>query len=170
MRIHIKGMSHQSDFEKLLTDYSNESFNAGAYEFSPRESVFDNHSEYALILDRLSKAKEAVLAASCITRVSRNSDGLAFAVYLRDGQKITIGRDGTGSVWLRIDDQDRIRTALSSSVEAAQSPESLSGNNKVRCDTGGENQIVDEMKKDDHKIGRRLAFTQWMAEQEAKRS
>jgi hypothetical protein len=33
-----------------------------------------------------------------------------------------------------------VRTALSSSVEAAQSSRSLSGNNKVRCDTGGENQ------------------------------
>lgn len=31
-----------------------------------------------------------------------------------------------------------IHQSLSSSVEAAQSPESLSGKNKVRCDTGGE--------------------------------
>lgn len=48
---------------------------------------------------------------SAITRISKNSNGEAFAVFLSDGQKITIGRDKgvKGKVWLEISRQAQIK-------------------------------------------------------------
>lgn len=47
----------------------------------------------------------------CITKVLRNDDGKAFCVYLKDGNKITIGRtsETKGPAWLGIGKQAVIR-------------------------------------------------------------
>lgn len=47
----------------------------------------------------------------CITKVLRSDDGKPFCVYLKDGNKITVGRtkDTKGPAWLGIGKQSVIR-------------------------------------------------------------
>jgi hypothetical protein len=49
---------------------------------------------------------------SSITRISTNSDGKPFAIYLRDGTKILVGREPgktVGPAWLEIVQQDVVK-------------------------------------------------------------
>lgn len=72
-----------------------------------------DHNEYWETPEE--RAKRAALArrncsdAPLITRVGE-SNGKAFVVYLRDGTKITVGRDATtkGPAWLIVSQQSKI--------------------------------------------------------------
>lgn len=76
-------------------------------------------AELKTLLAELASAKariaelEAAVGIPCITRIGKGMDDLAFVVYLRDGKKITVGRDGrtSGPAWLKVEDQLRIGTA-----------------------------------------------------------
>ncbi len=59
--------------------------------------------------DESSLAPAQCCAAPCVTRIGR-SMGKAFVVYLRDGTKITVGRDKTtkGPAWLEVKEQSKI--------------------------------------------------------------
>jgi hypothetical protein len=52
----------------------------------------------------------ATCSTACITRVGRSPDGKAFVVYLRDGMKISVGRDKRtkGPAWLEVKEQSKL--------------------------------------------------------------
>lgn len=65
--------------------------------------------------------ENAELKASCITRIGKSANGEAFVVYLRDGQKITIGR-GRGTVGAA-----RLEVSQQAIIAAATTPRQEDG-------------------------------------------
>jgi hypothetical protein len=104
-------MSKQSEFEKALTEYGNISFEAGACQIDPAKRLDHNYAEYSELLKRCEVLKEAVRAVPCVTRISTNSEGKAFTIYLRDGTKIVLGRGPYHSCWIEHVKQEVIKPA-----------------------------------------------------------